>query len=224
MKSIIILTFFYFNFCLSQSAEIKYSIFIEPIEKKSIKDESEYINNCIKIANKLNFTLKFNKDISSFKLNEYTKENDLYDIAIVMAGNENVYVNNRNKEILVETNEKVLITENYNDRKWLITKESKKIDDFQCFKAIFKYNQIDRNGINRSNEIIAWFTPKLPFSYGPKNYYGLPGLILEVTQNKVTYLATKIELSNKDIVLTIPKRKSISRDEYNQKLKSQMGM
>ena len=69
----------------------------------------------------------------------------------------------------------------------------------------------------------AWFAPSLPYSFGPKNYYGLPGLILELTEGSTTYIVTKIELSNKNISVVQPRGKTISREEYNKRLKKQMG-
>lgn len=193
------------------------------MEKNSQYDESDYVNDCIKTANQLNFTLTFNNNISFFKLNEYNKDNELYSIAIAMVGSEEIYVNKNNKEVLYETNDKIIIKENYNEKNWKITNELKTIGDFQCYKATYQNNYLDRKGNNRTNEIVAWYAPKLPFSFGPKNYYGLPGLILEVTENKKTYIATKIELSSKVTNIKIPKGKTITKKEYEDRLKANMG-
>lgn len=223
MKFIIVITIFIFKVCYSQNYKIKYNVVIQPMEKNSQYDESDYVNDCIKTANQLNFTLTFNNNISFFKLNEYNKDNELYSIAIAMVGSEEIYVNKNNKEVLYETNDKIIIKENYNEKNWKITNELKTIGDFQCYKATYQNNYLDRKGNNRTNEIVAWYAPKLPFSFGPKNYYGLPGLILEVTENKKTYIATKIELSSKVTNIKLPKGKTITKKEYEDRLKSNMG-
>jgi len=43
-------------------------------------------------------------------------------------------------------------------------------------------------------KLTAWFSPKLPNAYGPKEYSGLPGLILELDDmaKGVSYYCTEI--------------------------------
>ena len=46
--------------------------------------------------------------------------------------------------------------------------------------------------------IIAWYTPEIPVSFGPNNYWGLPGLILEINEDETIILCSKVTLSNKE--------------------------
>ena len=46
--------------------------------------------------------------------------------------------------------------------------------------------------------IIAWYTPEIPVSFGPNNYWGLPGLILEINEEESIILCSKVTLSNKE--------------------------
>ena len=51
---------------------------------------------------------------------------------------------------------------------WKITKESKKIGNYKCFKAIATYQEY--NPITKANNTfnpVAWFTPEIPVSFGP---------------------------------------------------------
>lgn len=48
--------------------------------------------------------------------------------------------------------------------------------------------------------ITAWYTPEIPVSQGPENYWGLPGLILEVSDGKTIILCSKVVLNSKDKV------------------------
>lgn len=97
-----------------------------------------------------------------------------------------------------------LVKDGLSEFNWKITKENKEILEIQVQKATY-LNEED--GI----ELIAWYAPKLNFKHGPDEYWGLPGLILEVeaithfddnTKSSQTYLATKIETlkSSKKII------------------------
>lgn len=46
--------------------------------------------------------------------------------------------------------------------------------------------------------ITAWYTPEIPINQGPENYWGLPGLILEVTDGKTVILCSKLVLNTKE--------------------------
>ena len=46
--------------------------------------------------------------------------------------------------------------------------------------------------------ITVWYTPEIPVSQGPDEYWGLPGLILEVSEEKLIILCSKVVLSNKE--------------------------
>ena len=63
--------------------------------------------------------------------------------------------------------------------------------------------------------IAAWYTPEIPVSQGPDNYWGLPGLILEVNDGTTTILCTKVVLNpENDVKIKVPsKGKEVSRKE-----------
>ncbi|MDY0088788.1 MAG: GLPGLI family protein [Flavobacteriaceae bacterium] len=46
--------------------------------------------------------------------------------------------------------------------------------------------------------VTAWYTPDIPVGNGPENYWGLPGLILEVNDGKTIILCSKIVLNPKE--------------------------
>lgn len=64
---------------------------------------------------------------------------------------------------------------------WNIVKESKKIKNWNCQKA-------ETNFLGR--KWTAWFTTDLLFPEGPYKFLGLPGLIVEVTDDKTNYAFT----------------------------------
>lgn len=68
-----------------------------------------------------------------------------------------------------------VITDSYPEIKWTILNETKEIGSLICQKA---------EGSYRGRLYTAWFTNKIPFSDGPWKLCGLPGLILEATDEK----------------------------------------
>lgn len=82
----------------------------------------------------------------------------------------------------------LIIKEKLPDFGWQITQEKKKIEGYECFKAISKPF--------RGRTYIAWFCPEIPIPDGPWKLCGLPGLILEAQdeKNEVKFIAQKIEL------------------------------
>jgi GLPGLI family protein len=53
--------------------------------------------------------------------------------------------------------------------------------------------------------VTAWFTNEIPVSFGPKGYYGLPGLILELHEGKQIHVAQNVKLSqDSDVTIAKP--------------------
>ena len=78
-------------------------------------------------------------------------------------------------------------------------------------------------------EIIeAWYTMEIPVSNGPREFWGLPGLILELHDGNTTLLCSKIVLNPKEkIEIKAPKNgKKVTQKEFDKiqekKLKSMM--
>jgi GLPGLI family protein len=76
----------------------------------------------------------------------------------------------------------------------------------------------------KENIITAWYCPEIPINQGPENYWGLPGLILEVSDGKTIILCSKIVMNSKDKVEIKPvaKGKEVSQTEYNEIIKKKM--
>ncbi len=53
---------------------------------------------------------------------------------------------------------------------WKLSKDTKKIQNIECFSAQAEY---------RGRVWTAWYAPSIPISSGPWKLYGLPGMILE---------------------------------------------
>lgn len=63
--------------------------------------------------------------------------------------------------------------------------------------AVKKTNLMDELDMPKEVTITAWYTPEIPVNQGPENYWGLPGLILEVNDGKTVILCSKVVLNPK---------------------------
>ena len=68
----------------------------------------------------------------------------------------------------------------------------------------------------KMTQIEAWYAPQIPVRHGPLDYWGLPGLILEVSADNTTMLCSKIVLNPDEIIeFEAPsKGKEVSKNEY----------
>lgn len=81
--------------------------------------------------------------------------------------------------------------------KLTLTKETKKIDDYLCYKAILNKNHKNLNGEDIKKKIVCWYTLDIPVRFGPEKYNSLPGLILEVITDKERIVVSKVLLGEK---------------------------
>ena len=214
-----ILTFiFTFNSLYSQSGQI----FYEAISKKYPETKENKADVYItELENtKIFLELKFNKTVSYFtKAN--LKKGDEFNLGeeglSILIGYEELYYNLKDKLLFSDYREFLIKTpSNHN---WNISSESKKIDNYLCYKATYTESYTARDGKTKERVITAWFCPELPYSFGPLEYNGLPGLILELEKNGNKVVAKSILLSDKTIELKIPNKKTITKEEYDKKIK-----
>ncbi len=131
-----------------------------------------------------------------------------------------------------------LIKEDLPKLDWKMTGETKQIGGYNCFKATAiktwkdfdisslrrptNNNSEDDNDDEKTNEeekeivVTAWYTMQIPVNHGPSDYYGLPGLILEINADKTTILCTKIILNPEDkaTIKQPSKGKEVTKEEY----------
>jgi GLPGLI family protein len=120
---------------------------------------------------------------------------------------------------------------------WELTGNSKKIGEYDVQEA--KYSRIvDSKKFSMGMEemettkdtinVTAWFAPQISVSHGPADFWGLPGLILELQNEGMTYIADRIVLNPTDpVAIEVPKKgQKISSEEYralaDEKMKDMM--
>lgn len=102
---------------------------------------------------------------------------------------------------------------------WILTSETKLIDNYLCFKATNTYTVVNIKGTFKF-PVTAWYCPKLPYGFGPLGYGNLPGLILELQVRNVNYHSKSIDLKTKLDFSTdfLKKATLLSEEELNKKL------
>ena len=73
--------------------------------------------------------------------------------------------------------------------------------------------------------VTAWYTPDIPVSHGPAEYWGLPGLILEVNDGSMILLCSKLMLNpEKKFEVKPPKKgERVTRAEFDAIKKKKQG-
>jgi GLPGLI family protein len=73
-------------------------------------------------------------------------------------------------------------------------------------------------------QVEAWYTPQIPVRHGPSDYWGLPGLILEVSAGDTTMLCTKIILNPAEkIEIKAPRKGDVlAKAEYQDLIQKKM--
>ena len=90
--------------------------------------------------------------------------------------------------------------------KWEMSSETKNIGNYTCYKASFTRDveNVKMSIVNGESKEVketvsvtttAWYTPQIPINQGPDDFWGLPGLILEVNADRTTILCTKIVMN-----------------------------
>ncbi|AWG25154.1 GLPGLI family protein [Flavobacterium kingsejongi] len=129
---------------------------------------------------------------------------------------------------------------------WKLEGETKKIGEYTCFKATaiqkasatdFRNlkikmkttkpddtkpakttNLMDQVDMPKEIVVTAWYTTDIPVSQGPETYWGLPGLILEISTGNTTVLCSKVVLNPKQKTeIKSPKNgKVVTQKEYDE--------
>lgn len=149
----------------------------------------------------LEFKLEANKLRSHFYLvdglsiNEKAKR-----MATNFTGRDEVFVDKKKMSCTIQKNilDKYYFVSNDFKNDWILINETKSIQGYLCYKATFEKKIRLKKDTFKNILVTAWYCPSIPFSFGPKDYYNLPGLILELQEDKITFLASKISLNEKN--------------------------
>ena len=225
MKNILILLIFFTTYSYTQEFQGKALYMSKIGVDKSFMDNprygqyKSYMEKTLKQNTEKDYVLHFNSTESIYREQEKLDIDDGRGGFNWMAQ----YVGENIGKLYKNTNDKVsinetefmgrffLLTDPLVEHKWKMTGESKKIGKYTCYKATYEkeveessfsfgsFNQSQNQNTKakkmRKVQVVAWFTPEIPIATGPSRYGGLPGLILEVSDDKTTLLCTQIVMN-----------------------------
>ena len=210
------------------------------------------------------FILNFDKSASIYKEEEKLEAPGQQGggrmMTSMMGGGGTHYKNIKEEKVIIDKEffgKEFLINDSLPKLVWKLEGESKKIGQYNCFKATAvrpasdsdfrnfrfrgkedekKEGETKKDSSNsktnlmdqweKPEEIVvtAWYSPEIPVNQGPENYWGLPGLILEVNDGKTSILCSKIVMNSKDKVDIKPatKGKQVTQAEYDEIVKKKM--
>ncbi|WP_396158475.1 GLPGLI family protein [Flavobacterium sp.] len=192
---------------------------IDPELEKAVKE-------AMKIASEKQYLLSFNKTECLYEQPEELEKPEApatagISVKVLFSGEGKKYLNLKDKICIEEADifgKEFLIVEPLEKPDWKLLNETKKIGDYNCFKAelTVQVTEKQRNEYEeflkkeavkpalfkmdepKDKVIMAWYTPEIPVSFGPNKYWGLPGLILEINEEETIILCSKVTLSNKE--------------------------
>lgn len=187
------------------------------------------------------YILTFDKSASLYKQEEELDKPQVgggFQMSFGSSGADVFYKNVKHKTYADQKEtmgKKFLIKDSISPIEWKLESDTKHIGEYLCFKATYtkqvpkvNMNFSSFSSIDDDNEeekepemtertITAWYTPQIPVSNGPAKYQGLPGLILEIHDGKLTVICSKIVLNPEDkIEIEEPtKGKEVNQKEYD---------
>lgn len=227
MKNTIFIIFILYNtitFGQFSSGKITYQYQYkgEPFKAKTQnKVAQQAVNDLYKTllsySGKINYILVFKNELSKYAIeNTLNSESDagLENAKNMTGAREVIYMNTSQKYTLKELDffgDEILVKSTLKND-WNLTQETRKIGGYVCFKAWKK--------VNNTVLIEAWYTPEIPLNIGPRGFGNLPGLILELKQAELSYVASEIILNpKKSPTIKLPKNKKIVKEaEFNKLL------
>jgi GLPGLI family protein len=183
------------------------------------------LKDALKSASEKQYVLTFNKTECLYeeeqKLNKPSGSSGGMSIMVKLETAGKKYMNVKDKKSIIEDEifgKEFLIEEPLEKPEWKLINETKKIGDYTCYKAELvipvsdklkaEYEEFLKKEekkpalfkMEKPEDLVvtAWYTPEVPVSFGPDNYWGLPGLILEVNDGLSVILCSKVVVNSKE--------------------------
>ncbi len=219
------------SYAQSISGSITYKT--EVIKKNEIKKDSvnpksnalSWVMQVLENDFEKEYILLFNKTESIYKESEKLGS----PVKLASFNSSDVYYRKVTQNHFLEQKEILgklfLIKDTLTNFQWKLTNETKIILGYKCYKArtTKKVNLEIEGKVNlKEIDIVAWFSPKIHASHGPEEYWGLPGLILEVhSDDRTKIVCSKIVIEPKgEKEIKVPKKgKMVSQKEYDEIMK-----
>jgi Protein of unknown function (Porph_ging). len=212
------------------------------------EDRKKMILERMKQMSERTYILSFNRTESVYKQEEKLEQPGMGQgrggmrMGMMMgAGGEDYYKNVKSGKYAVSKDlfgKIFLVNDSLPKLQWQMQAETKKIGNYTAYKATAvkhvsepnmraffqrgsRGEQADNKEpevIEKEIEIVAWYCPEIPVNQGPGEYWGLPGLIMELNDGRTSILCSKIVMNPKEkIEIKEPKKgKEVSQAEYDE--------
>lgn len=185
------------------------------------------------------YKLSFDKSTSIYKEEENLAAPQVGEssmqVMVIGAGGADILFKNTKNNTYVDQKDTMgkifLVKDDIKKIDWKLEKETKFIGQYQCFKATYikmvpkpmdftEYNKYKEEGkeVEKVEQIVtAWYTPQIPVNNGPAMYQGLPGLILQINDGKLSIVCSQIILNpEQKITIKAPQKgKEVNQEVYN---------
>lgn len=211
------------------------------------EERKKMIMEQMKKANEKTFILNFNQLESLYKEDVKLEQPGAIQgrgmrFGMMGGSGENYYKNVKKGTYAVKNDlfgKIFLVKDNLPKLDWQMAGESKKIGKYTVFKAtatrtvkrpnmaaLFNRSaeNIGKEYIEKEIQITAWYSPDIPINQGPASYWGLPGLILEISDDITSILCSEISMNPKEKVdIKAPsKGKVVNQLKYDEISKTKM--
>ncbi|WP_299338711.1 GLPGLI family protein [uncultured Psychroserpens sp.] len=229
-----ILTLFIFSCFISAQDFTGIAIYKTSSKIKMTMDSTEVsgtdqkaLNDMVKKSMQKEYELRFNTTESIYKKIETLKKDDGsqgIEVIGLGSGTEGGLYKNIKDLTLVENRDLFgklfLVSDTLEKYNWQLVDESRQVGEYLCYKAVYTKEHDGKH----ATTITAWYTPQIPVSNGPASYWGLPGLILEADNGRLSMICSKITLNpQEEIEIKAPTKGKKVNDEtykkiYNEKI------
>lgn len=232
-----ILSLFYSIYSNAQNnkimeGEIIYNVIFgknrENIEKEVLKENSRSSASEMKEALSLifssdkgvNHSIKFNKTsaLSVPNISPEARTKKGFNTTQLILEEDGIFytdlVNNVVYNDIMLDNKKIIVKHNIPELKWNISDETKEINGYKATKATAEYKAEKENGKQIYKTAIAWFSEDIPIKVAPQQFYGLPGLVVMLEAEGMTYVLESIQDKKVKVDYKINERRVISVDDY----------
>lgn len=174
-----------FGYTFSQNKSFVYELTFKPNPKKDSIEKETFILD-VNEGKSMFRTIKDKHSDSTFLTTKRmsfmtTSFKDFKSVSKNLKTNEiRKFINNFQKLFSIKIEEELI---------WKISNETREISSMKTQKAVANYG-----GRNWT----AWFTNEIPIQDGPYIFRGLPGLILEIVDDKNDYVFSLIQIRNSD--------------------------
>ena len=216
MKRILIAGYAVLFVSLVQAQQNQGKVTYERVSQMQARFNINGVENVMPQTRKDNFELTFGNNQSLWKAAEKDEADDMasggegMQVRMIVAGaNDMMFTNLENgkrvqkREVFDKT---FIVDDTVTKLKWKMTGETKVIQGHNCMKATstnittqtrmtVNDGKMERQDVQDTANITAWFATDIPVSAGPAEYQGqLPGLILEMDVNngRQTYIAVTV--------------------------------